>query len=272
MPSVTRRFATLLLLTAGFLTIFFIASLRHPSNDGTSLHSLHGVRPQQAAAEGPKAPVAPVGVVKGEAQKDEQKGGEHGSGVEHGVVPEELLHGHVIAPKLGNETAKALLGRASWHHLHTLLSRFPANPTPSESSALRAYLHLFQRLYPCGECAAHFGKIMEKFPPQVGSRNAAVGWGCVVHNEVNRSLGKSIYDCAHVDEDYDCGCADGEADGKSKEPDTHGASEPVHAPAGLGHSEEARHAAETPDFEHSPGSVTPSSPSPSPERHETNKA
>lgn len=107
MPSVTRRFATLLLLTAGFLTIFFIASLRHPSNDGTSLHGLHNIRPQQAAEEGPKAPVAPAGAVKGEAQKDEQKkGGEHGSGVEHGAVPEELLHGHVIAPKLGNETAK----------------------------------------------------------------------------------------------------------------------------------------------------------------------
>lgn len=108
MPSITRRFATLLIFTAGLLTIFFIASFRHPAHHGgASLQGLHGVRPLQPAEEGPKVPVAPAGAVKGEVQKGEaNQGGEHGGGVEHGVVPEELLHGHVIAPKLGNETAK----------------------------------------------------------------------------------------------------------------------------------------------------------------------
>ncbi len=144
-------------------------------------------------------------------------------------------------------TNRAALGRASWHHLHTLLARFPPSPTPSESSALRAYLHLFQRLYPCGECAAHFGEILAKFPPQVGSRNSAVGWGCVVHNEVNKSLGKAEYDCAHVDEEYDCGCGD---DGKED------AAAAAHAQAG----QEAAPATKPPsDLAHTPGFAAPAS-------------
>ena len=40
---------------------------------------------------------------------------------------------------------------------------------------------------------------------------------CAVHNEVNKRLGKPEFDCAHLDETYDCGCGD----------------EPVNPPKGL---------------------------------------
>lgn len=43
-------------------------------------------------------------------------------------------------------------------------------------------------------------------------------WGCTVHNEVNKSLGKERFDCARVGEMYDCGCGD-EEKGKGKEMD-----------------------------------------------------
>ena len=120
------------------------------------------------------------------------------------------LHGHAIASKLGNETAKAELGRATWKYFHTVMARFPDKPTQDESATLKSYVHLFQRLYPCGECARHFGQILEKFPPQVSSRSAAAGWACHVHNEVNKSLKKELFDCAKIGDFYDCGCADDE--------------------------------------------------------------
>lgn len=60
---------------------------------------------------------------------------------------------------------------------------------------------------PSGECAEHFRSIIDKFPPQVSSRSAAVGWGCHVHNEVNKSLKKPIFDCSKIGDYYDCGCA-----------------------------------------------------------------
>lgn len=125
-------------------------------------------------------------------------------------LSQETLHGGAIAPKLGNETLKAELGRAAWKVLHTTLARFPDKPTSDESEALRSYIHLFQRLYPCGECAAHFGELLKKFPPQVSSRSAAAVWGCHVHNQVNERLGKEEFDCSKIGDFYDCGCADGE--------------------------------------------------------------
>ena len=79
-----------------------------------------------------------------------------------------------------------------------------------EQEALRQYVYLFQRLYPCGECAEHFGKLLEKFPPQVSSRSAAAAWGCHVHNEVNKRLKKELFDCSKIGDFYDCGCADDE--------------------------------------------------------------
>ncbi|CZT17951.1 related to ERV1 protein, mitochondrial precursor [Ramularia collo-cygni] len=124
------------------------------------------------------------------------------------------LSSHAIAPKLGNETAKAELGRATWKYLHTVMARFPDKPTEDESTALRTFIHLFQRLYPCGECAEHFGAIIKKFPPQVSSRSAAAVWACHVHNEVNKSLKKDIFDCANIGDFYDCGCAEDEGKGK----------------------------------------------------------
>jgi len=127
----------------------------------------------------------------------------------------ETLTGHAIMPKLANETAKAELGRASWKLFHTVFARFPDTPTAEESTALQAYIHLFQRLYPCGECAEHFRQILDKFPPQVSSRSTAAAWGCHVHNEVNKSLNKELFDCSNIGDFYDCGCAGDDTAGKS---------------------------------------------------------
>ncbi|KAF2015723.1 hypothetical protein BU24DRAFT_184111 [Aaosphaeria arxii CBS 175.79] len=116
-----------------------------------------------------------------------------------------LLSGHAIAPKLGNETVKAELGRAAWKVLHTTFARFPEKPTDDEKEALRSYVHLFQRLYPCGECAEHFSTVLEKYPPQVSSRSAAAMWGCMVHNIVNKRLHKPEFNCENIGDAYDCG-------------------------------------------------------------------
>lgn len=73
-----------------------------------------------------------------------------------------------------------------------------------------------------GECAGHFRTILDKYPPQVSSRSAAAAWGCHVHNEVNKSLNKEIFDCSKIGDFYDCGCADGDDEPTS---DTGSASE-----------------------------------------------
>jgi FAD-linked sulfhydryl oxidase len=132
-------------------------------------------------------------------------------------TPTEAKSGDVIMDPLRNETLKAELGRAAWKLFHTTMAHFPEKPSEDESSALKKYIHLFARLYPCGECASHFQQILKKWPPQASSRSAAAAWGCHVHNEVNKSKGKPIFDCANIGGLYDCGCGSDEED-KADEP------------------------------------------------------
>lgn len=120
----------------------------------------------------------------------------------------EGVYGGVIMQKLGNATAKAELGRATWKLLHTMTLRFPEEPSEDERNALSSYFHLLSRLYPCGECAQEFQQLLVKFPPQTSSRRAAATWLCHVHNQVNARLQKPEFDCANLDATYDCGCGD----------------------------------------------------------------
>lgn len=110
-------------------------------------------------------------------------------------------------PKMANETLKAQLGNSAWRLFHTILARYPAKPTQLEKTTLDQYIKLFAQVYPCGDCARHFQELLKKYPPQVSSRQNAAMWGCMIHNKVNDSLKKPIYDCTTILEDYDCGCA-----------------------------------------------------------------
>ena len=97
------------------------------------------------------------------------------------------------------------------------MAKFPDEPTDEDSVALNSFVHLFARLYPCGDCARHFQKILAEYPPQVDSRNNAAGWACHVHNEVNQSLKKNIFDCSKIGDFYDCGCAEVDDGERGKE-------------------------------------------------------
>ena len=96
------------------------------------------------------------------------------------------------------------------------MAKFPDKPTQDEQTALFSYIHLFARLYPCGECASHFRAILSKFPPQVSTRSSAAAWACHVHNEVNKSLEKDVFDCSKIGDFYDCGCAKEVGEGKQE--------------------------------------------------------
>ncbi|PYI10612.1 FAD dependent sulfhydryl oxidase Erv2 [Aspergillus sclerotiicarbonarius CBS 121057] len=135
------------------------------------------------------------------------------------VSKDDLTKGEVVMPKLGNATAKAELGRATWKYFHTMLARYPEDPTEEQQETLRSFIYLFARLYPCGECASHFQGHLKSYPPQVSSRNAAAGWGCFIHNEVNTMLEKPIFDCNNIGDFYDCGCAE-DAEGEEDETST----------------------------------------------------
>ncbi|WVR09766.1 hypothetical protein IAU60_006842 [Kwoniella sp. DSM 27419] len=153
-------------------------------------------------------------------------------------VGDDLLRGGVIMPKLGNETAKAELGRAAWRVLHLMTLRYPDEPTEDDRLALKSFFHLFSRLYPCGECAAEFQLLLKEYPPQTSSRKVASLWLCHVHNQVNARLGKEEFDCLTLDATYDCGCGDEGASASG-----------VSAPTGTGTGGSSRTVNPLPDLE-----------------------
>ena len=113
-----------------------------------------------------------------------------------------------IMPSMPDQDAKKELGNASWKYFHTLLARFPDEPTSEEREKLKSFIQLYAELYPCGECSYHFVKMIGKYPVQTSSRKTAALWGCDIHNKVNAYLKKDIYDCSNILEDYDCGCGE----------------------------------------------------------------
>ncbi|KAJ2652324.1 hypothetical protein IWW40_001179 [Coemansia sp. RSA 1250] len=94
---------------------------------------------------------------------------------------------HVVMGKMANETLRAQLGRRTWYLLHVMASRYPEQPTRDEKDAMKNFLFLMSRLYPCGDCAHHFQQHLKKHPPIVGSRNDLEQYLCNMHNVVNRS-------------------------------------------------------------------------------------
>ncbi|KAK6205293.1 ERV/ALR sulfhydryl oxidase domain-containing protein [Scheffersomyces amazonensis] len=113
-------------------------------------------------------------------------------------------------PQMNNATLKAQLGNAAWKLFHTILARYPDKPSVQERNTLSQYIQLFGQIYPCGDCARHFQKLLKKYPPQTSSRKTAALWGCDIHNKVNERLSKPEYDCTTILEDYDCGCGEDE--------------------------------------------------------------
>ena len=90
---------------------------------------------------------------------------------------------------------------------------------PGKSIHVRTLFRSLADMYyvSSGECARHFRQLIQRFPPQVSSRSTAAVWACHVHNEVNKSLKKDIFDCSKIGDFYDCGCAEDDKARASKD-------------------------------------------------------
>ncbi|KAI9863510.1 MAG: hypothetical protein M1824_000190 [Vezdaea acicularis] len=108
-----------------------------------------------------------------------------------------------------------VLGAATWTFLHTLTAAYPVTPTSSQRAQMTSFLRLFAQLYPCAPCATDFQTWIasrggdEDLERAVRSRSELGTWMCEAHNEVNRKLGKEMFDCARWEERWRDGWRDG---------------------------------------------------------------
>lgn len=90
------------------------------------------------------------------------------------------------------------LGRATWTFLHTLAATHPAKPSATEQARMSRFMKDFSEVYPCAPCAESFRGIMQRHPADTRSGPAFARWMCVVHNEVNKDLGKDAFNCDNI--------------------------------------------------------------------------
>lgn len=104
------------------------------------------------------------------------------------------------------EDRKAELGRGTWALIHTIGAKYPPYPSREHQSNLIQFIDLLTKLFPCEECRKHFTELVKNHPPKVTSREEFSRWACQAHNIVNKRLGKREFDCARLDDRWDCGC------------------------------------------------------------------
>jgi hypothetical protein len=93
---------------------------------------------------------------------------------------------------------KNMLGRQTWALLHCQAAYYAEKPTEEEKENMKTYLHALSLTYPCKVCAQDLQYLLKKMPPRLDSREEFEQWMCDMHNEVNRQLGKPIFDCRNA--------------------------------------------------------------------------
>ena len=83
-------------------------------------------------------------------------------------------------------------GPIFWNTMHIASLGYADEPNDDEKKAATAFFNSLKYIIPCPICRFHYTTILETNPvePAVASRAALVEWVYVIHNKVNKELGK----------------------------------------------------------------------------------
>lgn len=80
-----------------------------------------------------------------------------------------------------------------WHTMHIVALGYPTEPTYGHKKAAKDFFESLRFLIPCPVCREHYETHLEKYPitPHLDRRTDLFRWTILLHNEVNKVLGKS---------------------------------------------------------------------------------
>lgn len=79
-----------------------------------------------------------------------------------------------------------------WHTIHITALGYPSQPTYTHKKAAKEFYESLSILIPCPICREHFAEHLKAYPitPHLDSRTDLFKWTVVLHNAVNKTLGK----------------------------------------------------------------------------------
>jgi hypothetical protein len=83
-------------------------------------------------------------------------------------------------------------GPILWAELHKRTTTYSMNKELEDR-----WLKIFTTWVPCGKCKQHWVELNKENPVDLSSQKAYQDWAIKMHNEVNKSLGKEIYEPAN---------------------------------------------------------------------------
>jgi hypothetical protein len=91
-----------------------------------------------------------------------------------------------------------------WHTIHLVALGYPMDPSMAHKRAAKEFFEGLRFLIPCPICKDHYAQHLEKFPitPHLDKRVDLYRWTILLHNEVNKTLGKPEYPEAQSIEFY----------------------------------------------------------------------
>jgi hypothetical protein len=82
-----------------------------------------------------------------------------------------------------------------WHTMHIAALGYSSKASYAEKKAAKDFFESLKVLIPCSICREHYQEHFEKHPitPYLDSRQDLFKWTVILHNEVNKMLGKKEY-------------------------------------------------------------------------------
>ena len=86
-------------------------------------------------------------------------------------------------------------GPKLWFFMHTISFNYPENPNQEDKRNYYDFFHNLKNIIPCSVCKNHYAQHLQNNPitPSLDTKQNLVQWVIDLHNEVNKTLGKKIY-------------------------------------------------------------------------------
>lgn len=84
-------------------------------------------------------------------------------------------------------------GEYLWHTIHFVSLGYPNNPSSNDKKYYKDFYVNLKNVLPCQECSEHYEENLKKYNIDkfLDTREKLFEWTILIHNEVNRMLGKS---------------------------------------------------------------------------------